>query len=323
MTNGKRHRRFGYTLTELLIVLAILAMLSGLAIPAIVKIGGFLSKKSDAAARDLYGVLRAARITAVSYRKDTAVVYTVNWRSDNYSNGQSYIIDGYALATRATKEQIAFITDPPGAVVTNPAYQDLENFLAVVSGRLADRSIQEDDIFILSSEPQGRFRAMPKNTAVIGHLTAQEEQTLAATGFIDVPPQSIQEFIAGLNDAQDPTRIYEGLRSRGMRTIYLFQVRDADGFLEPVAATNTIDPNATPLSNAFPAHVFLTNGELGVPGDSLSPWKERITIAVGASPDAALDDRFTVAPNEGAQPVMAAPARIEVYRSTGRVQIGS
>ncbi|NUM56439.1 MAG: prepilin-type N-terminal cleavage/methylation domain-containing protein [Candidatus Hydrogenedentes bacterium] len=318
--NAKRHNRFGYTLTELLIVLAILAMLSGLAIPAVVKIGGFLSKKSDAAARDLYGVLRAARISAISYRKDTAVVYVVHWRPDNYSNGQSYIIDGYSMATRATKEQVAFILNPPTVVVDNAAYQDLENSLAAFAARLNDQSIQEDDVFILPQETQARFRAMPNNTAVIGHLTAQEEQTLAATGFVDVPPQSLAEFVDGTND---PEGRYRGLHSRGMRTIYMFRERDADGFLEPIAAEITIDPAAAPLSNAFPAHVFLPTGELSVPGDSLEPWKERITIAVGASPDAPLEDRFTVAPNEGPQPVMAAPARIEVYRSTGRIQIGS
>jgi len=322
-TNAKRHSRHGFTLTELLVSLAIIAMLSGLAIPAIVKIGGIMSKKSDAAARDLYGMLRAARMSAVSYRNDVAVVYAVNPHPDNFYAVDSLVIDGYGMASRATRGEIAFVKDPPDEVIDNPAYQDLEDALAPFAALLASEAIGEDDIFVLAREPQARFRAMPNGTAVIGHLTAKEEHTLESSGFLDEPPETIDEFLFGFDDARDPNHLYDGMTSRGMRTIFLFRERDEDGFLEPVAANVTLDTGAAPLPNAFPAHVFLPTGELGAPGSSLDPsLKERITIAVGPAPDAPLEDRFTVSPQEGAQPVMASPTRVEVYRSTGRVQIG-
>jgi len=308
--NAKQHRQRGYTLTELLIVLAIIAMLSGIAIPAVIKIGGFMSKKSDAAARDLYGVLRAARISAISYRKDTAVVYLVSTHPDNYNGAQSYVIDGYGTAVRATKAQYATIT-------SDTRYENL----------------RDDEVFVLAQDPQAKFREMPRDTAVIGHLTAQEEQTLAAQEelafgerrYWDRPPQSIVEFKNGIDDVSDRAHLYDGLQSRGMRVVYLFHIAEGSDNLEPLDTLSslTMDTSATPLNNAFPAHVFMPTGELGVPGNSLAPWKERITIAVGPAPDAPKEDRFTETTEETGQAVMAAPVRIEVYRSTGRVQIAS
>lgn len=299
----RRNMQLGYTLAELLISLAIIAMISGLAIPAVTKIGGFMNKKSDSAARDLFGVLRASRISAISNRNDTAVVYNVSARPDNFTNGLSFVADGYGIASRATKEQYA-------EIVSDVRYEDL----------------LPDEVFVLAQDPQARFRKMPKDTAVIGHLTAQEEQTLRSAGYVDQIPQSIDEFKAGLPDAMDPARMYEGMQSRGMRIIYLFQVSDGTDELLPLdtMANLTMDTSAASLDNAFPAHVFRPTGELSVPGASLDAWKERVTIAVGPSPDAPKEDRFTVSPEESGGPaVMAAPVRIELYRSTGRVQIAS
>ena len=303
--NAGRHSKRGFTLTELLISLAILAMLTGVAIPAVMKINGFLGKKSEAAARDLYGELRAARMSAISSRNDIAVIYAVDTRPDNYFGGNAYVVDGYGMATRATQAQIGFIRS---------------NF-AQVAAALNSGRIQEDDIFILAKEATARFRPMPRETAVIGHLTAKEEQMLAGQGYVDRPPASVDEFVNGYDDSVDPSRLYEGLSSRGMRNICLFQLREADDSIEPVNAIVSIDTSASPLPNVFPAHVFLPTGELSAPGSSLDPsLKERITIDVGPAPDASLEDRFTVSPQEGT-PVMAAPTRIEVYRSTGRVVI--
>jgi hypothetical protein len=124
----------------------------------------------------------------------------------------------------------------------------------------------------------------------------------------------------------DPAHLYEGMQSRGMRIIYLFHISDGADELLPLntSADLTMDTSATSLDNAFAAHVFRPTGELSVPGASLDAWKERVTIAVGPSPDAPKEERFTVSPEEsGGSVVMAAPVRIELYRSTGRVQIAS
>ena len=256
-------------------------------------------------------MLRAARISAITNHSDTAVVYNVSALPDNYTGGLSFVANGYGIATRATKEQYA-------EIIANSQYDHL----------------LPDEVFVLSQDPQARFRKMPKDTAIVGHLTAQEEQTLAALEmqafgerrFLDQPPQSIDEFKVGLPDAQDPTHLYEGMESRGMRMVYLFQVSDATDELSPLntMADLSLDTSAASLDNAFAAHVFRPTGELSVPGASLKAWKERVTIAVGPSPDAPKEDRFTVSPEEsGGSVVMAAPVRIELYRSTGRVQIAS
>lgn len=291
--NAPKHRKHGYTLAELLISLSIIAMITGLAIPAFVKFGGFMSNKKDVAARELYGVLRAARISAITYRNDTAVVYIVRPRPDNYSGAQAFVIDGFGMATRANQEQYE-------RVIANSAYEDL----------------LEDEVFVLARDPQAKFRNMPNNTAVVSYLTAEESQILRVNDILDLPPATIADF-------KRPDINTDGLAVRGMRMIYLFQVPDnSDDALEPLDTLSTLSMDNT-LANAYPAHVFNPTGELGVPGSSLDPWKERITIAVGPSPDAPKDERFAVNPEEtGATvPELASPVLIEVYRSTGRVQI--
>lgn len=290
--NLRHHRKHGYTLAELLISLAIIAMISGLAIPAFVKFGGFMNNKKDLAARELYGVLRAARISSITYRNDTAVVYIVRPRADNYSGAQAFVVDGFGMATRATKDQYE-------RVIANTAYEDL----------------LEDEVFVLAQDPQAKFRNMPNNTAVVSHLTAEESQILRVNNILDLPPATLADFKGPVGT--------EGLAARGMRIVYLFQVPDnSDDALEPLDAFPNTSMDNT-LANAYPAHVFNPTGELGVPGSSLEPWKERITIAVGPSPDAPKDERFAVNPEEtgASAPVLASPVLIEVYRSTGRVQI--
>ncbi len=292
--NLRHHRKHGYTLAELLVSIAIIAMITGMAIPAFVKFGGFASNKKDVAARELYGVLRAARISSISYRNDTAVVYIVRPRADNYSGAQAFVVDGFGMATRATKDQYE-------RVIANAAYDHL----------------LPDEVFVLAKDPQAKFRDMPNNTAVVSHLTAEESQILRVNNILDLPPASLADFKGPVGT--------EGLSERGMRMIYLFQVPDnSDDALEPLDTFPNTSMDNT-LANAYPAHVFNPTGELGVPGSSLQPWKERITIAVGSSPDAPKDERFANNPEEtgATTPVLATPVLIEVYRSTGRVQIAS
>ncbi|HRK35760.1 MAG TPA: type II secretion system protein [Candidatus Hydrogenedentes bacterium] len=295
-TQKKRVRRLGYTLTELLISLAIIATVSGLALPAVIKIGGFLSSRSSDAARELYGVLRAARVYSITFRTDTAVVYTVTGRKDTYDSGWSYVVDGFGVARRAnTAERRAILLAGYSDAIANNAYFPVETY-------------------------EGRFQQMPDGTCVTGHADAQVGINADGTVF-ELPPQAPEDF--RLMTPQ-----------KGMIEVFLFRFVDdqnGDGLDEIVELPYLPNPetfNVTRLPMyvvdgtqfSYPAHVFTATGDMLASDDSPAA---RFVMNVGPAPDAPLDNRFTVSPEEGANPVMVAPVRIELYRTTGRVKITS
>ena len=65
----------GFTLVELLVVIGILALMASVAVPTFSRMGFFSRNEMQNAARELYALLRAAKIYAATYRVDTAVVY--------------------------------------------------------------------------------------------------------------------------------------------------------------------------------------------------------------------------------------------------------
>ncbi len=113
-----RHRRDGYSLVELLVVMAIFAALVGLALPAINRAGGFLGDDPDLAARELYATLRAARVYAGTYRVDTAVVYGLRSGKLDGTGPDVLYIDSYGIARQLNpdeREAIGVPRDNEGA----------------------------------------------------------------------------------------------------------------------------------------------------------------------------------------------------------------
>lgn len=80
--HGKyRESRAGFTLVEIMVVLAIVALISAIAIPGLAKLGAFSRDEFKRTVTQLDSLLRAAQIYSTTYNVDTAVVYTM----DNYS----------------------------------------------------------------------------------------------------------------------------------------------------------------------------------------------------------------------------------------------
>ena len=77
-------RKHAFTLVEMLVVLAVMAMLLGISIPFTSGFGKGLRIKT--AARAILGTLRVARSNAVTYRKEYAVIFDVD-------NGEYWIED--------------------------------------------------------------------------------------------------------------------------------------------------------------------------------------------------------------------------------------
>ncbi len=72
---GKSKSEQGLTLIELIVVLAIVATLSALAIPGLARLGAFSNDSLPRASRELFEMLSAARIYATTWNVRTAVVY--------------------------------------------------------------------------------------------------------------------------------------------------------------------------------------------------------------------------------------------------------
>lgn len=76
-----RESRAGFTLVEILVVLAIVALVSAIAIPGLAKLGAFSRDEFKRSVSELDSLLRAAQIYSTTYNVETAVAYNM----DNFS----------------------------------------------------------------------------------------------------------------------------------------------------------------------------------------------------------------------------------------------
>jgi len=103
-------RRRGMTMIELIVVLAVLALMSAIAIPTFARLGYFSRNDLQATARELHSMLKAAKIYAATYRVNTAVAYSVVPVIDSRTGATVEIIDAAALVYEFP-EKIRDLTD--------------------------------------------------------------------------------------------------------------------------------------------------------------------------------------------------------------------
>ena len=290
-----RQRSGGFSLVELLVVLAIVAILTGISIPILRM---FSQNDLDRGARSLYTLIRAARVYSSTYNVKTAVVYQLD-------------------------------KDPVGSPVMDSLRRQS---VRVVRGAMMLYQLPEDmgsyrGLYVSAAANGGEFQPFPNGYAVLLDVPPIEYR---------LPPQGIA-YPYGVLDPPADNANYQPAFGANIGALGMTPVVMYDGPIDPDKAVREAEYNPE-NKVALLAHVFDTGGKLdmGSNGTTL----QRFSILFAPSPERPVDERTWTAVNTGDAMVDAWLAKssanpagdpvmgligipIEIYRSTGRVRMGS
>ena len=105
MKERSSHRR-GFTLVELLVVLAIVGFIVVLSIPMVGRLGLLGGSQQELAGRELFTLLRAAKIYATTYNVETALAYSVLAGNDSETDARVPYIDSIAIVRRLKPNEL-------------------------------------------------------------------------------------------------------------------------------------------------------------------------------------------------------------------------
>ncbi len=254
-----RHRKIGkrgFTLTELLVVLAIGIVLSAFAIPAISNLGLFARDELKGTARDLLTLLQAARIYGATYNVDTAVVYV----TDNYVAREVDATNTPGLAT------------PMVDTLTGGGIRYLTG--AAIMYELPQKSTPFQGRFVPAPLDQGIFRSFQGGMIVPLELSRRFGPTVPLSEDV------------GVLYTDDRPRPVSGLGNVGQLGLSYVEVYpDGYGPLAPGGPDTSV--TGVEFTESFLAHRFTTGGKLATTGGG----KERYTFFVTPPYDLVVDER--------------------------------
>ncbi len=156
----QRRDTAGLSLVELLVVLGMIGVISAVVVPAYIRSGWSGAGKSAFAARELFTILKAARVYASTYNVETAVAYGGALIADSELSGSPCVpvADSVILARRLKREELIAYNLPANS----------------------------RDIFVPLSSADGVFRPLPKQMAVLPDLFEVDATDVSKTGLMGI-----------------------------------------------------------------------------------------------------------------------------------------
>ncbi len=341
----------GWTLLELLVVMAIIGLLAVISIPVTRM---FSRNDLRDGARTIYTMLRAARMYAMTYNVEAAVIYSLDYPFERLEDGSAYFDPledsilmgdaqaGVPLTVRAIRSAAvmyrlpdAFNASPilPEGILAGDAaakYQPTDSAQAV--------TWREAGTFV-PTPSAGEFRSLPQGYAIplsIPYDDLSGQYAGTPGGALGVPlyvmdwglPNYNPETRAFLMEYNRQMEYWEkwdanknewrpSLDKIGMRPIYVY----------PVAVDIVENPDGShrlafdrSLIRPYIAHVFNPDGSLKVRVQN----KERYRIMVAPDPETVPEERVVEIPDPVDDSVVRFSALgipIEINRSSGAARL--
>ncbi len=331
---GRKAGSRGWSLVELLVVLAIISIMGAISIPIM---RSFARDDMRNGARTVYSMLRAARMYAMSYNVEAAVVYELD---DEFLTGSP--IDDSLRNTQVRCIRAAQVMYKlPDAVGLRPLTYPTVDETEMVDWRgtfvpapisSGERVVFADEYALLLEVPAPEYSPNDPPLQVY-QADTPTVNLLNRTQSTDLDENRGGQFLANFHPSLEVRKFtppeFRGIEELGMRAVYVFtgtlmdytlvEVADAQLFVHPRMA-HVFEPRGNLLTDQSKERYTLLFGP--------SPetyWSERIWF-VGDEPDDLrifnwLDkDDPTLLSDEGGN-LLGIP--IEIHRATGRATLGS
>lgn len=288
-----RQTRYGLTLVELLVVLAIIGLATGIAVPTFVRVASQARDALRATALDLQETLRATKTNAQTRRLDTALAYLIRVEPIAAGEGETTVayIDGVVSARKPSDEEI-----------TRAGFRDRRAFEAAARQVLG----------------------LPNNARVLVPVPLRGTEVREFRGEGALYDLTTAQFPEGGDNRllNNPGAIQEEM---GVVPVYLLDHQvffTTEPGVQGEARLALLEPRVSfGADGAFPAHVFQPNGVMRT-----NSSKQRFELIVSARPGADPFEQW-VDP-WGEEPGFQGDRqrlhyRIELFASLGRVRLAT
>ena len=297
-------RRTGFTLVELLVVLALISLVAGIAVPTIVRVASQNRNALRDTALDLQESLRASKVNAQTRRLDTALAYLIRVEP---------VVGGEEGATVAFIDGVVHARVPSDEELAIAGFRDRRQFEALARQVLPAGAPNNARIFIPVPLRGAEVRAFRGVGAMYDEATANFPES-GANSLLNNP--------GGVQEEMGIIPIYLLDHTTFFNTAPGFPLEDRLELLAPRGYDDPTSPDTSFASpGAYPAHVFQPNGVM-----QSNSSKQRFELIVSARPTA---DEF----EQWVDPWGEAPGfqgdrgrlhyRIELFAALGRVRLGT